>query len=579
MQRDESLLPVERSDERSCEYTHSEGEVFHMNIHRYLAALLIAPALTLTQPSLAQRSKPNPNQKLAMYAQPAVVRILNLCFGEYKDNEIEQEFHLSFLGTGFLINPNGYIVTSANVIGKKECKNRLADNISRTIKEKYREEKKPGEIKTSLDEGESGSYYSHDQLVMLPNANVDLLPFKIKESGRDEGEFSKIDNDVAIIKIPVTNAPTLELGDSNQVEIQDRILTVGYPTTADIKLGQDLTEESYYEASVQEGSISSTTKQLEGGYPVLQIDIQTGKGSGGSPLLNDQGKVIGMLVSRQSWSTKDNTIPFAIPTSTIRDFIAASGTINDHKGATDQLYDEGLDLFLKGNYKDAKTKFLKVKGLFKVRGVSSHAEVERLIDEIDQIEADWWAKPWTNPTYLLMMGLFTGGGVVAAVAYFLLRHQSSARKASPVSAGASAEDRSTSTNSYKNGVGSSQSWLELEYKGQIRRFQLDRDEHRLGRDPAWSDFDIPTSWEVVSRHHAILRKEGEDYRIYDGDGKVPSRNGLWIDDDARVDYKDGYPLENGDRLKIGQDAHEQIILTYYNPNNYQANLKTTRMAD
>lgn len=561
----------------------AKEEEFYMSIYRYLITLLVAPILTLTQPSLAQDSRTKPYQRLARSTKPAVVRIWNTCYGIYTwkskiTNSLEtQRFDLSFRGTGFLINPNGYIVTSSNVLEKQECRDRLASNISRMIIAKNKNEEESQEkIKKKL-ERDSFYYYAS---VILPNANVTPLPFTIKESGRRKNEGSKIHNDVAIIKIPVTKAPTLELGDSNQVKIQDWILTLGYPHNADINHEQKPTNESYYEASMYRTSIASTTKQLEGGYPVLQIDIQPRKGSGGSPLFNEQGKVIGMLVEGQPWSKKNKTTPFAIPTSTIKEFISTSGTTNDHKGATDQLYSEGLDLFLKGNYKEARAKFLKVKRLFKVKGVAAHSEIQDLIDEIDQIEADWWAKPWTNPTYQLIFGLVVGGGIVAAIAYLLLRHQSSRRKVSLVSVGVLEESDSVSTNSSQgNGFGGLQSWLELEYQGQIRRFHLDKDEHRLGRDSAWSEFNIPTSWEVISRHHAILRKEGENYRIYDGDGAVPSRNGLWIDDDIRIDSKDGYPLVNGDKLKIGKDYHEQITLTYYNPNSDQAGLKTTKMAN
>ncbi|MDJ0596294.1 MAG: trypsin-like peptidase domain-containing protein [Pleurocapsa sp. MO_226.B13] len=551
-----------------------------MNIHRYLAALLIAPALTFTQPSLAQSSKPTLNQKLAMYTKPAVVRIWNTCYGmEHVSDEWSSpvDYNLSFLGTGFLINPNGYIVTSGNVIDKEECINRLADNISRSSNGNQ------NDIKNSLKFLEQNNIEPfHDQLVILPNSEVEPLPFKIKETGRVSVEgkfsFSEINNDVAIIKIPIENAPTLVLGDSRQVKIQDPVLTVGYPTTADIDLQQKLTRKSWYEASVQKGSIASSTKKLHGGYPILQIDIQAGKGSGGSPLINSQNKVIGMLVSSQSG--KDNTIPLAITTNTIREFISQSGTKNDHKGMTDQLYNQGLRLYWKENYEEAKTKFLQVKQSFKVEGVSAHSEVEDLIDKIEQIKTEWGMKPLKNPTYLLLLVLVAGGGVVAAVAYFLLRRQSSARKAFPVSTDVSAEERSVSTNSYeRNGFGSTQSWLELKCQKQIRRFQLYKEEHHLGRESPWSDLVIPAEWEVVSRHHAILRKDGEDYRIYDGDGTVPSRNGLWIDDDSRVDPQDGYPLENGDRLKIGQDPHEQVVLTYFNPTTNQAGVKETKTVD
>lgn len=115
----------------------------------------------------------------------------------------------------------------------------------------------------------------------------------------------------------------------------------------------------------------------------------------------------------------------------------------------------------------------------------------------------------------------------------------------------------------------------MEYKGQIQRFQLHKGELKLGRDPNWSDFEIPSTWEVISRRHAIFHKEGNDYRLYDGDRQVPSRNGVWVSDDYRVDPKEGYLLNNGDRLKIGQDAQEQVLITYFNPNSEPANPKTT----
>jgi len=63
-------------------------------------------------------------------------------------------------------------------------------------------------------------------------------------------------------------------------------------------------------------------------------------------------------------------------------------------------------------------------------------------------------------------------------------------------------------------------YIELNNQGQALRFELDLDTHLLGRDHSWSDLKIPPSWGVISGHHAILRQEGEDYRIYDGLGQL-----------------------------------------------------------
>ncbi|MEQ8539714.1 MAG: FHA domain-containing protein [Coleofasciculus sp. D1-CHI-01] len=67
-------------------------------------------------------------------------------------------------------------------------------------------------------------------------------------------------------------------------------------------------------------------------------------------------------------------------------------------------------------------------------------------------------------------------------------------------------------------------YLELNNQGQIQRFYLNQDTHTLGRDRTFSNLPIPPRWGVISNRHAILRKEGEDYRIFDGDGQRPSTN-------------------------------------------------------
>jgi ABC transport system ATP-binding/permease protein len=122
-------------------------------------------------------------------------------------------------------------------------------------------------------------------------------------------------------------------------------------------------------------------------------------------------------------------------------------------------------------------------------------------------------------------------------------------------------DRPTVVNSV-----SAQPYIEINnQQGQILRLSLDRSQHRLGRDPTWSDLDIPEDgWKVMSRHQAVLYKEGADYRIYDGDRNAPSRNGMFLEQ-TRIDLSQGYLLKNGCQLQIGQDPHYQIILTYYNP--------------
>ncbi|MFH7025795.1 MAG: ATP-binding cassette domain-containing protein [Heteroscytonema crispum UTEX LB 1556] len=109
-----------------------------------------------------------------------------------------------------------------------------------------------------------------------------------------------------------------------------------------------------------------------------------------------------------------------------------------------------------------------------------------------------------------------------------------------------------------------QPFIELNNKGQILRFELKEDVHRLGRDRDWADLEVTTiGWEVLSRRQAVFRKEGPNCRIFDGDGDNASRNGIFFNQ-ARIDPVQGYLLKDGVQVEIGQAANNRVMLTYFN---------------
>ncbi len=114
-------------------------------------------------------------------------------------------------------------------------------------------------------------------------------------------------------------------------------------------------------------------------------------------------------------------------------------------------------------------------------------------------------------------------------------------------------------------VSQTQPFIELNNRGEILRFHLEAAAYQLGRDRTWSDLEIPQiGWEVLSRQQAILQRDGEDYRIYDGDREKVSRNGLFINH-TRISAQAGCLLKHGTQITIGQDPNNQIVLTYFNP--------------
>ena len=107
-------------------------------------------------------------------------------------------------------------------------------------------------------------------------------------------------------------------------------------------------------------------------------------------------------------------------------------------------------------------------------------------------------------------------------------------------------------------------YLELKNQDQICRFNLTGDRHVLGRDPQQCDLVVPTNWSVISSCHAVLKRMGEGYQIFDGDGTKPSTNGLFFNQ-TRITVSDGFSLSNSTPLKIGQDPRNTIQLSYCNP--------------
>ena len=122
-------------------------------------------------------------------------------------------------------------------------------------------------------------------------------------------------NDIALIKIKISNAPTLNFADSNSIEIGQRVIAIGN------SLGQ-------YTNTVTTGVVSGigrnitagdeqTSEQLEG---VIQTDAAINPGNSGGPLLDVGGDVIGMNTAIDQ---QGQLVGFAIPSDDVQKDLAS----------------------------------------------------------------------------------------------------------------------------------------------------------------------------------------------------------------------------------------------------------------
>lgn len=112
--------------------------------------------------------------------------------------------------------------------------------------------------------------------------------------------------DLAVIKIEMKDLPFLPLGDSELLKQGQVVLAVGNP------LG--------LENSVSMGIISSTGRQIKTDDPMsyIQTDASINPGNSGGPLLDTEGRVVGINTFIYTQSGGSEGIGFAIPSNLVK---------------------------------------------------------------------------------------------------------------------------------------------------------------------------------------------------------------------------------------------------------------------
>ena len=183
-------------------------------------------------------------------------------FNEYLSQQYKAKIKpkkATSLGSGFIIDPSGIIVTNNHVIGNGE------------------------DIKITL----------HD--------NTEL---KAKVLGRD----TRVD--IAVLKVDIgRKLPSVQFGDSDDVRVGDWILAIGNP----YGLG----------GSVSAGIISARARDINVGPfdDFLQTDAAINRGNSGGPMFDLSGKVIGINTAIFSPTGSNVGIGFAMPSALVEPVI------------------------------------------------------------------------------------------------------------------------------------------------------------------------------------------------------------------------------------------------------------------
>lgn len=117
-------------------------------------------------------------------------------------------------------------------------------------------------------------------------------------------------NDIAVLKIdaPVELLTPVELGESRTVRVGQKIFAIGNP------FGLERTMTVGIVSSLGRTLRSKNNRLMKN---IIQIDAALNQGNSGGPLLDSEGKVIGMNTAIASLTGENTGVGFAVPASTI----------------------------------------------------------------------------------------------------------------------------------------------------------------------------------------------------------------------------------------------------------------------
>ena len=189
------------------------------------------------------------------------------------------------IGSGFIINQEGYILTNYHVIqGAQEISVTLSNDVTTTAQ------------------------------IVNYDENQDVAMIKITDES---------------VKIPAT----VELGDSDSLQPGEEVIAIGTPLSTELS------------STVTKGIISATSRSVavQSGVTMnlIQTDAAINAGNSGGPLVNTKGEVVGINSSKISGEAVEG-IGFSIPINDIKDKIESLSKPILNLGISVRTIDEAL---------------------------------------------------------------------------------------------------------------------------------------------------------------------------------------------------------------------------------------------
>jgi S1-C subfamily serine protease len=259
-------------------------------------------------------------------------------------------------GSGFVIHPDGFILTSGHVVAATRDRANLERDLCRNgaiaalVKHFSVEELRAIHREGGLDApiaavASAGHLVKVNVFNTVELSNGVVLPFSVRSYSPD---LSQRGSDLALLKVERANLPVLRLGDSEGVRVGDSIWSIGYPAVAsssDDVIGGWLSRDSDLEPTFNPGTITAIKRNVAN-LPVLQSNVAIYRGNSGGPAVDRNGDVIGI----STWGHTEAEIKFLVPINVARETLAKAGVPANVEGEFSRSYRAALEAAADGRW-------------------------------------------------------------------------------------------------------------------------------------------------------------------------------------------------------------------------------------
>ena len=516
------------------------------------------------------RSDPLSREALRdLESRPGVVLISIPLRGSIPELGVRCPEGASVTGSGFLFRPDGYVITSAHVAqfanlkdadARRTRNEALGECLIGALRDKLAaERRKRGQQPLSTVEQQQISSlvvnYLRERKVTIVDEPAQLqvclgnrrcFDGNVSSYSAPFIDARSVGNDIAIIKIDGHDLPTVPLGDSDSVNVNDPVYIIGYPRDAKVST------TSTFVATSTDGRISAVKRLDHPDIPVLETSAAISPGSSGGPAFDAQGRVIGIATFKSGVAYN-----YLVPINVAMDLVRQAG-VAPRRGTFDQLWQQALAAYAHGRWGAARRLLQEVLQVIPLQPEAVRLEREAAANERAEVPWHRFLNLSADGFTFALLGI-AASGVLLAVA--IIRARGRGRPA-PAADGrdlaiekalnvtGTVPARTLTVDQLGRGFGT----LHIS-AGPLSglRFVIPKEGLVLGREPGRCTVVLPD--DSISKDHAwVVPVDGGVVVIDRG-----SSNGTYVNsiDSPRISK---VLLRSGDRIYLGRSS--QTILTY-----------------